>query len=237
MSKIIALNWKLNPESIREASVLLSHSDNRNVIVFPPFIFLPLAKNKLKKSGLGAQDVFWEEKGAFTGEVSSSMLLNSGAKYVLVGHSERRKYFNETDEIINKKIKSAIKSGLKVILCVGEPSDVRRMGLTEAKKFIAFQLKEDLDKISVKNLIVAYEPIWAIGTGKSDDPAESAEMAGFIGQILKYKHKISDPKVLYGGSVDSKNVRDFIGFKEIGGVLVGGASLNKEELGKILKQI
>ncbi len=238
--KIIALNWKLNPETEKEALSLSGFSDRKGVVIFPPSIFLREIARRAKKAEVGAQNIFWEKKGAFTGETSPSMVRDAGVQWVLIGHSERRKYFGETDETVNKKILAACRAGLRVILCVGEPWSVRGNGVLDAKKFVARQLEDDLRgiknfKFQIKNLVVAYEPVWAIGTGKSDRPEESAEMARFIKGILNTKYHIPNTKVLYGGSVNSKNIAAFLGADEIDGVLVGGASVRKEELKKMFE--
>ncbi len=236
--KIIALNWKLNPETEKEALSLLGFSDRKGVLVFPPSIFLAEIARKAKRAEVGAQNIFWEEGGAFTGEISPSMVKDAGVQWVLIGHSERRRYFDETDEMINKKILAALHADLRVILCVGEPLEVRKKGVSSAKKFVAYQLENDLRgiknfKLKIKNLVVAYEPIWAIGTGKADKPAESAEMAKFIKETLSSKPYPPNPKVLYGGSVNAKNIAAFLRPGEIDGVLIGGASLKREELKRI----
>lgn len=233
----------MNPATVREAIKLARSTDKKGVVICPPFVFLPEVKKILKRASLGAQDVFWEEKGPFTGEVSAAMLKGLGVKYVIVGHSERRRWLKETDEIINKKVKAALKTGLKVILCVGEPLAVRRKGLTAAKRFVADQLKEDLvglhSKFYILNsrLIVAYEPIWAIGTGRADKPRDTAEMVQFIKQFLHSTFYILNSKVLYGGSVNSQNAEKFLQLKEIDGALVGGASLKAEEFNKIIRTV
>ena len=232
----------MNPKTSREATKLARAIDAKNVVICPSFPFLGAVKKAIKKARLGSQDVFWEEKGAYTGEVSPAMLKNSGIEYVIVGHSERRRWLNETDEMINKKVLATLRAGLKVILCVGEPLIVRRQGLAAAKKYVKSQLQKDLSGISnlkpkTQNLIIAYEPIWAIGTGRSDKPEETFAMAKFIKQFLHSKFYILNSKVLYGGSVNSKNVWDFVKYKEIDGALVGGASLNAKEFRKIIKRV
>ncbi|MFA5099221.1 MAG: triose-phosphate isomerase, partial [Candidatus Paceibacterota bacterium] len=180
-----------------------------------------------------------------TGEISPDMLKDFGAEYVIVGHSERRKYLNETDELINKKVIAGLNGGLKVILCIGENLAIRRLGIKAVKKFVKNQLQKDLKSITTNyksqttNLIIAYEPIWAIGTGKACNPEDALEIIKFIKQALsiKYKYKVSSIKVLYGGSVDGKNVADFIKYKDIDGVLVGGASLKPKEVLEIIKKV
>lgn len=233
MKKIIALNWKMNPSSIKEAKEISKIVSSSNVIIFPPFIYLGMPLG-LKKAKLGAQDTSWEEKGPYTGEISSSMLKKLRVEYVIVGHSERRKWQNETDEIINKKIKSALKAGLKVILCVGESIQIRKKGLKSIKDFIKKQIQKDLQKVHSSllkvqgSLTIAYEPIWAIGTGNFCKPEDALE-------IIKFIKNLSDSRVLYGGSVNSKNILNFLKYKEINGVLVGGASINKKELKSIIE--
>ncbi len=241
--KILAFNWKLNPVTEREALSLLSLSDRKGVVLFPPAVFLNAVARRVKKADVGAQNLFWETEGAFTGETSPAMVKSLGVRWSLVGHSERRKYFGETDEVVNKKMKAALAAGLNVVLCVGEPSSARKRGIHAARTFIRKQLVDGLSgvenfKLQIKNLVVAYEPVWAISEGvarhPSDTPQDSAETARFIKEILT-THRMLDTKVLYGGSVDSKNVADFLKPREIDGVLIGGASVKKEELKKILK--
>jgi triosephosphate isomerase (TIM) len=244
MRKLLAANWKENPKSEKAALKLfkdISKTKRANgveVLVCPPFIYIEEISNAFKKIKpkknllFGAQDVFWEEKGAYTSEVGPKMLKSLSVKYVIIGHSERRMWLHETDAMINKKIKLALKDNLKIILCVGEALAVRKKGSAAAKTFIKSQLKKDLAGISrpkIKNaIIVAYEPIWAIGTGRFDTPEDSVEIAQFIKQI-------THTKVLYGGSVNRKNVADFVQLKEIDGALVGGASLRAAEFAAMIK--
>jgi triosephosphate isomerase len=250
MKKIIIFNWKMAPQSVGEAKYLFGQSvktENSklkaDLAVCPPFIYLQeiaglIYKTKLK---LGAQDVFWEEKGAYTGEISAKMLKNLGVEYVIIGHSERRKFLGETDEMINKKVLAALKAGLKTILCIGEDLKVKKKGKKAVEKFIKYQLEKDLknltqnSKLITQNLIIAYEPVWAIGTGRSDTPEDALGMIKFIKETLKAKSYKLTAKVLYGGSVDGKNIKNFVQSKEIDGVLVGGASLKSAEVGKIIK--
>ena len=243
MSKLIVANWKMNPSSESEAVRLAKSCDEKGVVICPPFTFLSATHQNLRKAELGAQDVFWENPipgGAFTGEVSISMLKKIGVGYVIIGHSERRKYLGETDEMINKKVMATLGFGLKVILCVGEPLLVRKEGLDTAKNYVKKQLLADLKDIpnlqrQISNIIIAYEPIWAIGTGKPDNPADSAEMSKFIKALLNSKFNIQNSKVIYGGSVTSSNVGRIFEYREIDGALVGGASLKAEEFKKIIK--
>jgi triosephosphate isomerase len=215
-----------------------------DLVVCPPFIYLSELKIKNLKLKIGAQNVFWANDGAYTGEISPKMIKNLGVEYVIIGHSERRKFLGETDETINRKVKAALKAGLKVVLCVGELSRAKRDKRQEtrkAKNYVRNQLQEDLkgiSKIHVANpmsLIIAYEPVWAIGAVVSDTPEDASEMIKFIKRILNSRFKILNSKVLYGGSVDSKNIKNFIQLKEIDGVLVGGASLKSAEVKKIIE--
>jgi len=252
MGKLIAANWKEHPKSGAEAFSLfkavskIERPRGVTMVVCPPFIYLEELAREWKRMpsaarerfAIGGQDVFWEDQGAFTSEVGPGMLRSIGAKYVIVGHSERRRFEKETDATINKKIALAVRDGLKVILCVGESLSVREKGAAIAKKFVAQQLVKDLKGISFKagNLLIAYEPIWAIGTGKSDTPEDAREMAIFIKSLLK-KSKHIAPQFLYGGSVNGKNAADYVQLKEIDGALVGGASLKADEFTKIINAV
>ncbi len=224
MKKILFANWKMNPTTEQEAVKLARAGDVKNAVLIPPFPFLNAVKNVLKSASVGAQDVFYEEKGAFTGEVSPQMLKKLGVQYVVVGHSERRR-LGENDEMIAKKVKAGIHAGLKVILCVGEPLSVYKKGKKATEEFIKKQFRFIKDK---KNLIVAYEPIWAVGTGKNADPEDVARVVQFI-------KNIASVPVLYGGSTNSKNAKSFLEKKEIAGLLVGGASINVKEFQKMIK--
>lgn len=237
MKKIIAFNWKMNPVSKKEAGDLIKECSS-GAIVAPPFVYFGLLKNK--KIKFASQDVFWEESGAYTGEVSPKMLKDLGVEYAIIGHSERRQHLGETDEMINRKIRASLFVGLKVILCVGETLVIRKKGKKAVETFIKKQLSADLKNISsfklqALSLIVAYEPIWAIGTGVACDPEDARKTIEFIGEFLVSNFGIKKPVVLYGGSVNSQNIKSFVQFNEIGGALVGGASLKKEEVKKILK--
>ncbi len=251
--KIIAANWKENPGTAKEAGALFSaamraaaSTPTVRVVVCPPSVFMEGAGIAMKKKGrglprnfgLGAQDVFWEDEGAFTGGVGPKMLRALGAGYAIIGHSERRRFFGETDAMVNRKARAARAGGIIPVVCVGEPREVRRKGIAAAKKFLAAQLKKGLGGVAAvragggaKEIVVAYEPIWAIGSGNNDEPADAAAVAGFIKTI------IPGAKVLYGGSVNEKNVREYVGFDEIDGALVGGASLKADIFKKIIHTI
>lgn len=240
--KLIVANWKLNPGNAAGAKKLFADfskvksNAKADVVVCPPAPYLALAP-KRRSYSLGAQDAFWVEKGPFTGEISSTILKSLGAEYVIIGHSERRGWLSETDEIVNKKVEAALRAGMKVILCVGEPGEVRRTGLKEAYQFVEAQVRQDLaglmGNVSRSKLVVAYEPIWAISTsenGEVDKPEDAAEMIGKI-------KALTGSRCLYGGSVNSKNAGPFLKRKEIDGALVGGASLNGKEFASIISTI
>lgn len=237
MKKLLVANWKMNVPNLKSWQNFRAPK-NVEVVICPPFPYLrQVARDTRQGIKIGGQDVFWEDKGAFTGEVSSAMLKDLKAGYVIIGHSERRRWLGETDEMINKKVLAALRAGLKVILCVGEPLAVRRKGLSDAKRFIINQLRHDLLGLKKSKIVVAYEPIWAIGTGRADKPADTAEMARFIKEFLRSKFHILNSRVLYGGSVNSKNAEQFFKMDKIDGALVGGASLNSVEFAKILTKV
>ncbi len=207
------------------------------VVACPPFVWLEYMEDfesVFQKVKLGAQNVFWKYRGAYTGEISPKMLKNLGVQYVIIGHSERRRWLNETDEMIGKKVKAALDLGLKVVLAVGE------FKKNEPKSLIINQTKKALSDVSrnrIKNLLIAYEPVWAIGTGLSDTPQNAARSAEIIRQVVAQKFGKPIAKklpILYGGSVTSKNAAKFINYEGIDGVLVGGASLKPKEFLKII---
>ena len=241
--KYIIANWKMNPSSSEEALRLIKNTmavqlpKNIELIIAPPFIYLYLVKKNFKNEiKLAAQNVGWFERGAFTGEISGLMLKNIGCDYVIIGHSERRHKIGETDEMINLKLKAAFKAGLNPILAVGE----KERG-DDIIKVLNSQIKSDLygiDASEIGRLIIAYEPVWAIGTGLSDTPDHALSSALLIRKIIGNLYTPDfaiDLPVLYGGSVTAENAADFIGQTGINGALVGGASLNIEEFLKIIK--
>ena len=183
---------------------------------------------------IAAQDIFWEEKGAYTGEISPIMLLDAGCKHVIIGHSERRQYFSEEDVIVNRKIKAAKKAGLGVIFCVGESLKEREAGKTF--DVIKREVEMGLAEIDPENLVVAYEPIWAIGTGKTATNEQAQEVHAYIRKLLGnlYGSKAEEIRILYGGSVTPDNVDSLMACKDVNGALVGGASLNPESFAKII---
>jgi len=224
----IAANWKMNlnlEESIKLIDGIKDIKSENEIIIFPSNINLNIVAEKLENSmlNLGCQNFYPKKEGAVTGEITLSQLPKN-TKYVLVGHSERRNILKETDESINEKIKFAIEKDYKVILCIGENLETKEKG--ETVGFLLSQLNSALENIEIQNIIIAYEPIWAIGTGKTPTGEEVEEVAKEI-----YK-KYSLP-ILYGGSVNESNIQNFIKQKHIEGVLVGGASLNVEKFLKL----
>lgn len=207
-----------------------------DILIAPPVTSLQAAASLLKATNvkLGAQNVFYEEKGAFTGEISPGMLLSAGCSYVIIGHSERRQYFMETDEIVNKKIKTARKNGLEVILCIGESLKERE----ENKTFevLERQLTGSLKDISLEGITIAYEPIWAIGTGKTATKEQANEAHAHIREWLNKNRKGADKtRILYGGSVTPENIKSLMAEPEVDGALVGGASLKPDSFAGIVK--
>lgn len=248
MRKIIVANWKMNPNLLAEAKSLFRKVrqasqgvKNVTTVICPPFVWLPLFSKQKKSIFLGGQDVFWETQGAFTGEVSPLMLKELGCQYVIVGHSERREFLGETNEMINQKVKAALKAGLKVVLCVGEKTRIETKKSKVVSGVIEEQLQKALSGISTRlvlDILVAYEPIWAIGTGVADNPDDVLQASLLIRKVvakLFSQEKAEKIKVLYGGSVTSKNVASFLAQPNIDGALIGTASLKPEEFSKILK--
>jgi len=241
MKPLIVANWKMNPLTLRKAKLLfnsvkrgMKKMKKVEVVICPPFPFILSLKSKISNLELGAQDCFWEEEGAFTGEISPAILKNLEIEYVIIGHSERRRYFSETDGMINKKLKAALKAKLKSILCIGETAREREKGQTLEilKKQLCFSLKNlKSETQDLSHLVVAYEPVWAIGTGNFCPPEKAKEVLSFLQKILK------NIPILYGGSVDSQNGKDYIEKAGFQGLLVGGASLKAQEFIKILKSI
>jgi triosephosphate isomerase len=248
---IVAANWKMHKthleaiQAVQKLSYLLDKEDAEHVevVVCPPFTALRSIETLIDSDrlpyGLGAQDVHSEEKGAFTGEVSPGMLAALRVSYVIVGHSERRQLFGETDETVNAKVRAVFAQAMTPILCVGETLGERDAGLTEEK--VVGQLERALQGVSAEDaarLVVAYEPIWAIGTGRNALPADAGETIGTIRQTIARLHsaELADGvRMQYGGSVKPGNIRDFMAHPEIDGALVGGASLDPEEFALIVK--
>ncbi|MFA5524393.1 MAG: triose-phosphate isomerase [Tissierellales bacterium] len=241
---IIAGNWKMN-KTIEEAIQLVKAiKDNLKndieAVVCVPFTALSEVKKEISNTELklGAQNMHWEESGAFTGEISPSMLKEAGVDYVIIGHSERRQYFGETDETVNMKIKAALKHDLMPIVCVGETLEQREANIekevVESQVLKAFT---DIGSQEMVSIVIAYEPIWAIGTGKTATKEEANEIIGFIRRIImdKYGQEVSNKiRIQYGGSVKPSNITEIMEQSDIDGALVGGASLKSEEFIKLI---
>jgi triosephosphate isomerase len=238
----ISANWKMNKtidetvEFINAFLPLVKDINDVDILITPPFTSLSTASGFLKGTNirLGAQNVFYEEKGAFTGEISPAMLISAGCTHVIVGHSERRQYFHETDEIVNRKIKTARKSGLEVILCIGE-SLAEREG-NKTFEVLDSQLSGSLKDLNLDGLTIAYEPIWAIGTGRTATKEQANEAHAYIREWLKKNIEGAEAiRILYGGSVTPENIASLISEPEVDGGLVGGASLKPESFAGIVK--
>lgn len=216
----------------KKVAELTATYDSVEVVVIPVFTALSKVYDLIKDTNvkLGAQNLFWEEKGAYTGEISPTMLLDVGCEYVVVGHSERRQYFHETDQDVNTKVKAALKYGLKPIMCVGETLEQREQDLTE--QVVIGQLQAGLRDVSgeqLANIVIAYEPVWAIGTGKTATSEEANRVIGIIRDTVAklYDGKVADAiRIQYGGSVKANNAEEIMQQPEIDGCLVGGASLD-----------
>ncbi len=246
-SLLIAGNWKMfkdHEEGFALAFALkerLADISTIQVVLCPPFTSLQAVSSAIEGSAffLGAQNVHWEKEGAFTGEISSQMLLSLGCKYVIIGHSERRLLFHESNKIVNLKLKTALKEGLNPILCIGETLQEREKGKTE--EIVEEQLKgafEDLTPEDVGRIVLAYEPVWAIGTGKTATPKQANDVHLFIRRKLeeRYGQEIAgNMRILYGGSVKSENAKDLLKEQGIDGALVGGASLDLDSFEKIVR--
>lgn len=242
---VIAGNWKMNKtisEAVELVKALQTLVENAKVevVVCPTFICLSEVKKALEGStiGIGAQNMYYKDSGAFTGEISPVFLVDLGIQYVILGHSERRQYFKETDSEVNKKLISALNHGLKPILCVGETLEERDNGDTH--KIISAQIEGCLlgmKDMNLDNLIIAYEPVWAIGTGKTSTKEDANEVIGFIRGLLSQilgSEIGENTRILYGGSVKASNIKELMDMPEIDGALVGGASLEANEFSRIV---
>lgn len=242
MKYVMAANWKMN-KTLQETRDFLSaflplagDVKDVDVVIAPPFTSLTLVAEGIKGSGiiLAAQDVFWEEKGAYTGEVSPLMLKDAGCASVIVGHSERRQYFSETDEVLNRKAKAVQKAGLGVIFCIGESLEERDSGKTF--EVLRRELEKGLAGVDPDSLVVAYEPIWAIGTGRTATTEQAQEAHAFVRKTLAgiYGEKAAGIRILYGGSVTPENVDSLMACRDVNGALVGGASLKPDSFARIV---
>lgn len=246
---VIAGNWKMN-KTPAEATALIEEikaaiagkkTDGCEIIVGVPFVDLAAAAEAVKGSAIkvSAQNVHWAEKGAFTGEISADMLKAVGAEYVIVGHSERRQFFGESDETVNKRTVAALASGLKVIVCVGELKDQRLLGITE--EIVAMQTKLALNGISredMKRIIIAYEPVWAIGTGLTATAEQAEEVCAAIRGVVAslYDSELAEATTIqYGGSMNAANAAELLSMKDVDGGLIGGASLKAPDFAVIIE--
>ena len=243
---ILAGNWKMNMtvtqarELASKLVPLVSAVKDRDIVLGPPFTALSAVADTIKGSNisLSAQNLHWEDKGAFTGEISAEMLLDLGCRYVIIGHSERRQYFGDTDDTVNKKVKQALKKGLLPILCVGETLAEREAG--KLNEIISRQVTgglKDIPANDMQKMIIAYEPVWAIGTGKTATPEQANEVHALIRQKIKalFNADIAEAlRIQYGGSVTPENVSTLMAMPDIDGALVGGASLKPESFAALV---
>ena len=243
---VIAGNWKMNmtPSQtkafIEELAPMVAGKDKCDIVLCVPFVDIATAVEAAKGTNIkiGAENVHFKESGAYTGEVSAQMLKEIGTEYVIVGHSERRQYFAETDETVNLRTKAALAAGLKVILCVGELLEARQSGITE--EIVSMQTKLDFAGIpeeDLKNVIIAYEPVWAIGTGLTATPEQADEACGIIRNVIEklYSKKAADEiTIQYGGSMNDANAKELLSKDNVDGGLIGGASLKTDKFTAIV---
>jgi triosephosphate isomerase len=243
---LMAGNWKMNKtageavDMLKALKPMVSDVKDVEILIAPTFTALYAAAQEIAGSNikLGAQNLFWEPKGAFTGEISPAMVKDAGCSCVIIGHSERRQYFGETDETVNKKTKAAFDAGLIPVVCVGETLKEREENVTF--KVIEKQIRDGLAGLTAgqaSSLVIAYEPVWAIGTGKTATPEQAQEVHAFIRKLYAeiYKDASENVRILYGGSVNPKNVSDLMKQPDIDGGLVGGASLDADSFCRLIK--
>ena len=244
---IISGNWKMfktrqeAQQAGRRIGAGCRDVEGVEAIIFPPFTALDAVAQEVQGTNLrlGGQNVHWEEQGAFTGEISAPMLLDCGCQYALIGHSERRQFFGETDESVNRRLKAVLATSLTPVVCVGESLDQRESG--RAREVVLGQLERGFDELTARDLfriIIAYEPLWAIGTGRTATPETAQEVHYMIRSWLGERFSADLPgqtRILYGGSVKPSNVRDLMAQDDIDGALVGGASLDPESFVKLIR--
>jgi triosephosphate isomerase (TIM) len=243
---LIAGNWKMHKtgaeaaQTARQLIELVSHASGVEVMIAPPFTALYQVAAEISGSaiGLGAQNMYWEPKGAFTGEIAPAMLKDLGCRYVILGHSERRQFFGETDKNVNRKIRAAIDAGLSPVVCVGETEEERE--LEQTFSVLDKQIKNGLEGYvskDLKSLVLAYEPVWAIGTGKTATKEQAQEAHAYIRRRLAEwldGDLAGDVRILYGGSVKPSNVKELMAMPDVDGALVGGASLDPETFSQLV---
>jgi triosephosphate isomerase len=242
---LLAGNWKMYKngseaeETAKKLVSLVANVTDRDIMIAPPYTALFQVSNVLKGSnvGLGAQNLHWENQGAYTGEISTEMLISAGCNYVIIGHSERRQYFGETDETVNKKLHKAIAAGLIPVVCVGETEKERDANLTFS--VLDKQVKNGLKGVSLEKIgkvVIAYEPVWAIGTGKTASKEQAQEAHKFIREKMEsiFGQIANLIRILYGGSVKPGNISELMAMSDVDGALVGGASLDAESFAKIV---
>ncbi len=243
---LIAGNWKMFKtisealDSAEKLSSLVSGVNDVDIMIAPTFTALyPVSKILPENIGLGSQNVYYEEEGAFTGEISAKMVVSAGCKYVIIGHSERRSFFGETDESVNKKIKAAVSENLIPVFCIGETEQERDSEQTFS--VLDKQVTKGLENFSendLSNLVIAYEPVWAIGTGKTATPDQVQEVHAFLRSLIekKYGNNLAKKvRIIYGGSVKPDNISGLMDLSDVDGALVGGASLDPESFSKLTK--
>jgi len=242
----IAGNWKMyktcaeSVETAKKLAALVSGVTDVDVMIAPPFTALAQVYEAVKGSSvlLGAQNIFWEKEGAYTGEISPGMLVSAGCRYVIIGHSERRQYFGETDNTVNKKIRAALNNGIMPVVCIGETEKEREAGNTF--NILDKQIKMGLEGFSpddAGHMILAYEPVWAIGTGKTATSAQAQEVHLFLRNLIENlfgKDIAGSIRILYGGSVKPDNIGELMAMPDIDGALVGGASLDAQQFAGII---
>jgi len=243
---LIAGNWKMyktaaeTQEFFKQFLPLVAASTHCEIVIAPPFINIPAAVAAAAASNveIGGQNLFWEKQGAFTGEVSAPMLVAAGAKWVIIGHSERRQYFGETDETVLKRTLAALEAGLKPIVCIGEKLEEREAGKTE--QVLLAQLRGGLGSLSaeqISQVTIAYEPVWAIGTGRTATPEMAQDAHRYIRSMIARQHGFgpaNQMRILYGGSVKPDNIKGLMAQPDIDGALVGGASLEANSFASIV---
>lgn len=240
---MLAANWKMNktvPEArefVKAFALAVKDITDAEIVIAPPFTSLMAVGEAIKGTNirLSAQNVFYEGKGAYTGEISPAMLKDVGCEYVIIGHSERRQYFHETDDTVNRKIKASLNNGLNVISCIGETLQEREKGSTF--DVLKTQITNGLKDTGSDNLVVAYEPVWAIGTGRTATPAQAQEAHKFIREELRmlFGENADSIRILYGGSVTPENIDSLMACPDLDGGLVGGASLKSDSFEKLVR--